>query len=86
VSDETLNGRLCRIVGELVCSGVSLEQAKREFERQFVIAALRSNDGNLSRSARCIGVHRNTLHNKVVSLGIEAEDYQVRPARRGARR
>jgi DNA-binding NtrC family response regulator len=82
---ETLNGRLHQIVDELVRRGVTLEQARREFERQFIVASLRSNDGNFCRSARCLGVHRNTLRNKVTDLGIEERDYDLPRPPRGAR-
>lgn len=84
MSDQTLNGRLFQIVDELVRRGVTLEQARREFERQFIVASLKSNQGNLCRSARSLGVHRNTLRNKVCDLGIGAEDYDLprRPRRR----
>lgn len=70
MKEQNLNGRLFQIVDELVRQGVTLEQARREFERQFIVASLRSNDGNLCRSARSLGVHRNTLRNKVDDLGI----------------
>ena len=63
-----------------------LDQARREFEKQFIVAALRSNEGNLSRSARSLGVHRNTLRNKVSDLGIVARDFASRPSRRRAPR
>ena len=65
----TLNGQLTEIVDELVHQGVTLEQARQEFERQFIMASLRSNDWNYCRSARSLGVHRNTLRNKVSHLG-----------------
>jgi DNA-binding NtrC family response regulator len=86
VSDQTLNGRLCRLVGELVGQGLSLQQACREFERQYLLAALREHDGSVSRSAAALGVHRNTLRNKMAALGIDAQEGQARPRRRlGAR-
>lgn len=69
-SRQTLNGQLTAIVDELVHQGVTLEQARQEFERQFIMASLRSNDWNYCRSARSLGVHRNTLRNKVSNLGI----------------
>ena len=65
LADQNLNGRLYQIVDELVRRGVTLEQARREFERQFIVASLKSNRGNFCRSARSLGVHRNTLRNKV---------------------
>ena len=79
--NRNLNGRLYEIVDELVRRGIPLEQARREFERQFIVAALRNHDGNLSQSAQSIGVHRNTLRNKVCSLGIPGKDYSRRPSR-----
>ncbi len=72
-----LKDGLTRIVDELVRQGVTLEQARQEFERQFIVAAIRSNQGNLGRSAQSMGVHRNTLRNKVSNLGIATEDYDA---------
>ena len=83
---QTLNGRLHQIVDELVSQGVTLEQARQEFERQFITASLRSNDWNYCRSARSLGVHRNTLRNKVSHLGIGGTDGRNRPAGRSALR
>ena len=80
MADQNLNGRLYQIVDELVRRGLTLEQARREFERQFIVASLKSNRGNFCRSARSLGVHRNTLRNKVSDLGILVEDYD-RPVR-----
>jgi DNA-binding NtrC family response regulator len=85
VADQNLNGRLFQIVDELVRRGVTLEQARREFEKQFIVASLKSNRGNFCRSAKSLGVHRNTLRNKVSDLGILVEDYDL-PGRRPARR
>lgn len=85
MADQNLNGRLYQIVDELVRRGLTLEQARREFERQFIVASLKSNRGNFCRSARSLGVHRNTLRNKVSDLGILVEDYDF-SGRRTARR
>lgn len=84
MTEQNLNGRLCQIVDELVRRGLTLEQARREFERLFIVTALKHHDGNVGRSARSLGVHRNTLRNKVSNLGIEAEEYS--PRTRSARR
>ncbi len=80
-----LKSGLSRIVDELVDRGVTLEQARKEFERQFIVASIRSNHGNLGRSAQSLGVHRNTLRNKVSNLGIATEDYNSRARRAAAR-
>jgi len=75
---KTLNGKLCKLVDQLVDQGLTLDQARREFEKQFIISALKSNSGNVSRSASAIGVHRNTLRNKAGSLGIQPNQYGTR--------
>ena len=71
MAEKTLNGRLCQIVQEMVHRGLSLEQARGEFERQFILASLASHEGSIGRSAKSLGIHRNTLRNKVSSLRIE---------------
>lgn len=83
---RNLNGQLSQIVGELVRHGVTLEQARKEFEKQYIVATLRDQDGNFSRTAKSLGVHRNTLRNKVSNLGIEGGDYSAPKARPIARR
>ncbi len=72
-----LNGRLRQIVDELVRRGLTLEQARREFEKQFIVSSLLSNDLSVGRSAKCLGVHRNTLRNKVSSLGIAVDELRA---------
>lgn len=80
---KSLNGRLCKLVEDLVDQGLTLDQARREFEKQFIVSALRSNEGNVTRSASAIGVHRNTLRNKVGNLGIQPRDYEGGKSGRG---
>lgn len=72
---KDLNGELRALVDQLVDNGLTLGQARREFERQFIVAALRSHGGNLGGSAKSLGIHRNTLRNKVGDLGIAAREY-----------
>jgi DNA-binding NtrC family response regulator len=85
LSEQTLNGRLCRLADDLVQQGISLQQALREFERQVLMAALRVHEGSVSRSASALGVHRNTLRNKIAALGIHAQESPGKPRRRAAR-
>lgn len=82
---QSLNGKLSQLVEELASNGLTLAQVSREFEKQFILATLRSNEGNLSRSAQHLGIHRNTLRNKVGSLGIQTADYLAPTRRRPGR-
>ncbi len=77
-----LHAQLQQLVGRLVAGGLTLRQAKNEFERQFLIAALRAHGGSLGRSAEALGIHRNTLRNRLGSLNIKTVDYAPIRARR----
>jgi DNA-binding NtrC family response regulator len=83
--DKSLNGRMVKIVEELVRRGLPLDQGVREFERQYIAASLRRHDGNLTRSAQALGVHRNTLRNKVSSLEMGRKPRAPRGKSRRAR-
>jgi two-component system nitrogen regulation response regulator NtrX len=51
--------------------GVSLKQAREEFEKEFILQKLQENDGNISRTAEAIDMERSNLHRKIKSYGIE---------------
>ncbi|MEM9290262.1 MAG: helix-turn-helix domain-containing protein [Acidobacteriota bacterium] len=71
----SLNGRLRSLVDELVEKGLTLEQARAEFERQYVVCSLQHHGGSIGRSASALGIHRNTLRNKITKLKIEPTEY-----------
>ena len=52
-------------------SAMPLEQAMLEPERQIILAALRANDWNRSRTADELGINRTTLYKKIKQLGID---------------
>ncbi len=51
--------------------GITLGEARKDFERDFLIARLRENDWNISRTAEGIGIARESLSRKVRSLEIK---------------
>ncbi|NNL67034.1 MAG: sigma-54-dependent Fis family transcriptional regulator [Myxococcales bacterium] len=51
----------------------TLDDARRSFERDFLIARLRDHGGNISRTADAIGLARETLSRKIRALGIDPE-------------
>lgn len=59
-------------IAELVRRGMKLPEAIRWFEKQFIAVALKEHRGNRSLAARKLGIHRNTLINKVKSLDLQA--------------
>lgn len=53
------------LVGMMVERGILLEEAVTEFEKKFIRRALERANGNQSRAAKILGIHRNTLSRKV---------------------
>ena len=47
---------------------VSFREAKKIFEREFLLRRLRENDGNISQTAEQVGLERSHLHKKIKSL------------------
>jgi DNA-binding NtrC family response regulator len=62
--------RLDELVAEMVEKGIRYHDAQREFEKRFITRVVQSCQGNLSRAAATLGVHRNTLGRKMQELRI----------------
>ncbi|MHB8756172.1 MAG: helix-turn-helix domain-containing protein [Candidatus Acidiferrales bacterium] len=60
-----MKDQLEALVGQLVDRGILLEEAVAEFERRFIKRVMDHEDGNQSRAARVLGIHRNTLGRKL---------------------
>jgi DNA-binding NtrC family response regulator len=46
------------------------KEAKHEFEGRYITARLQENQGNISRTAAQVGLHRQSLQQKLRELGI----------------
>jgi len=66
------------LVGQLVEKGILLDEAVNEFEKKFIRRALERTNGNQSRAAKVLGIHRNTLSRKVEAykLGTHAHRHK----------
>ena len=53
------------LVTEMIDKGILFDDAKREFEKRFIARVLQRHRGNLSRAARDLKIHRNTLGKKI---------------------
>jgi two-component system, NtrC family, nitrogen regulation response regulator NtrX len=51
----------------------SLDEARRSFEREFLVARLAEHSWNISRTAEAIGIARESLSRKIKSYGIEVD-------------
>ncbi|UYM83610.2 sigma-54 dependent transcriptional regulator [Leptospira borgpetersenii] len=48
-------------------------KAKEEFERQYIIKTLQTNEGNVTRTSRVLGIERSHLYRKMKSLNISSD-------------
>ena len=53
------------LVSQMVERGILFEEAVSEFEKRFIKRVLDSANGNQSRAAEMLGIHRNTLSRKI---------------------
>ena len=72
-----MKDQLENLVGQMVERGILFDEAVGEFEKKFIRRVLDRNNGNQSRAARILGIHRNTLSRKIGLYKLEQ-----RPRRR----
>jgi len=70
-SELNLHQRMELIIKEMVEREISLKDALREFEKIFFEQAAKKYEGNKTKMAQAIGIHRNTLHNRAKILKIK---------------
>jgi len=63
--------QLDSLISEMVDKGILFGDARREFEKRFIARVLQRHKGNLSRAAKDLRIHRNTLGRKI-------EEYDLR--------
>ena len=74
--------KLDALVEQMVEDKIDYEDAVSEFEKRFIRKVLEGANGNQSRAAKTLGIHRNTLSRKIEELGL---DHQPRRRRRASR-
>lgn len=60
-----MKDQLETLIGQMVERGIMFDEAVTEFEKRFIKRALDRSNGNQSRAARLLGIHRNTLSRKM---------------------
>lgn len=60
-----MKDQLETLVNQLIDRGILFEEAVAEFEKRFIKRVLDTHNGNQSRAARVLGIHRNTLSRKI---------------------
>lgn len=58
--------QLDHLVAEMIEKRIYLEEAVGEFEKKFIQSALKKTEGNQTKAAKVLGLHRNTLSRKIL--------------------
>ena len=58
---------------DALASNAALKDARDDFEKRYILAALKRNRGNVTRTAEALEIERSNLHRKLKSYGIEVE-------------
>lgn len=64
----SMKQRLDDLILEMIDGGIRFPEARREFERRFLTLVMERENGNMSRAARTLHIHRNTLSKKLQEL------------------
>ncbi len=67
-----MRDQLESLVGQMVERGILFEEAVSEFEKRFIKRVLDRANGNQSRAAKVLGIHRNTLSRKIDSYKLDS--------------
>lgn len=59
------------LVSQMVERGILFDEAVCEFEKRFIKRVLDRANGNQSRAAQVLGIHRNTLSRKVARYKLD---------------
>lgn len=64
-AEGTIRAQLEQAAHELIANGITLGEAMGEWEGLLIQAGLKQRKFNVAKAAQLLGVHRNTLHNKL---------------------
>jgi len=67
------------LVNQMVDRGLVFQEAIAEFEKKFISKVLEKNRGNQTKAAKALGIHRNTLKNKIASYNPSKREIPRRP-------
>ncbi len=70
-SEPNLHQKLESLIKEMVDKEIDLKNALREFEKVFFEQTAKKCEGNKTKMAKALGIHRNTLSNRAKILKIK---------------
>ena len=62
-----MKDQLEALIAQMIDRGLLFDEAVNEFEKKFILKVLEKNNGNQTRTAKAMGIHRNTLSKKLAS-------------------
>ncbi len=68
---STIHEKMVLLIQEMIERELPLKEAIKEFEKIYIETAAKKFDGNKTKMAKALNVHRNTLHNLCKALKIE---------------
>ena len=69
------------LVNQMVERGILFDEAVGEFERRFIKRVLDRTNGNQSRAAEALGIHRNTLSRTIGEYQLDSNGHRRRALR-----
>jgi len=70
------------LINRMIENGIRFPEAVKEFEKRFIQRILERNNGNQSKTAEILGIHRNTLSRKREELGLDHQPKRRKRSRR----
>ncbi len=64
------------LVSLMVERGIRFDEAVGEFEKRFIKRVLDRANGNQSRAAEVLGIHRNTLSRKIDAYKLDSNGHR----------
>jgi len=66
-----LHQKMENLIQEMVEKDLHLKDAQEEFEKIYIEMTSKKCQGNRTKMAKALGIHRNTLHHRIKSLKIK---------------
>jgi len=66
------------LVKQMVERGILFDEAVGEFEKRFIKRVLERVQGNQSKAAQLLGIHRNTLSRKIDEYKLDHRNHRSR--------
>ena len=64
------------LVNQMIERGILFDEAVGEFEKRFIKRVLDRSNGNQSRAADVLGIHRNTLSRKIDTYKLDSNGHR----------